>query len=355
VIELLDFVQTRGLPAAAVRARVALDIVEHETSEAAPANGSRVTVASVQIDESGRAQAPAVASHGHLATLLWEILAGRVAESDELPWSDPADDLPSGVLDTFASLTLRPAKDLPELRRRFAAGIRSHVASHDEVVRGLAGPERITLRAPPVQIEALRTLSAGEAEGIVTRVCPVVSLPVVARAPVEEQPRTTLDPWHAPGSDITQSAAVLAVDLQLPRRRRTWPFVAASLAAALVVIGLASRQRITSATSAAVESTAAVSPAAAAPSSVATSAPSAATSAAPAVQSQAVASAIAKLPPKAPQRFQVALPARPLPAQVTSPMTAEPITTSDAEVPPLASPPEPPAAPSETTEPTPIE
>lgn len=378
VIALLDFVQTRGLPTAAVRARIALDVAESESS-AASASAPRVTIASVEIDVTGRAHAPGVASHGHLATLLWEILAGRPAESDELPWSDPGDDLPAGVLDVFASLTLRPAKDLAELRRRFAAGIRSHVASHDEVARSVAEPqptERITLRAPPVQIEALRTLSAGEQAtneaGIVTRVCPVVTLPVsppvVVEAPVEEPPRSTLDPWAAAPLgvevfEITETSAALPLEPEMPQRRRTWPVVAACLVAALVLIGLAGRQRIATATSPAAEAPAAQSPAtqpaATQPADTqpaVTMAAASSTSAAPVATIVASASAsqtpTIKLPPRVAPRFQGAPFARLAQQPIEQ---AAPQTAPSAAAPPDVAPFSAPAAQPAPQEPTPVE
>ncbi len=373
--ELLDFVQTRGLPAAALRARIALDIVENEDEGAAlAADRPRVTVASVQIDEGGRAHAPACRSHGELATLLWEIIAGRVADSDELPWSDPADDLPPGVLDIFASLTLRPAKDLGELRRRFAAGIRSHAASHEEVARGLSGPERITLRAPPVQIEALRTLSAAGAaealataaspaapteDGIVTRVCPVVTLPVVVAPQVDDEPRSTFDPWNAPplNVEMTATSTSLAVEPDAPRRRRTWPFVGASMIAALALIGLASRQRIASAPTPVAASPAAVSPATAVSARAATAAavtPATETSAlspsTSAIPSQTALSAVAQTAPRVPPAFRVWPPTRSASAPAPTPSLAPPPEATEAA--PVA--PSPPDAPAATVEAPPI-
>ena len=304
VIELFDFVRTRPLPAA-VRVRIALDVAD--ASHGLGAKRPRVTLEAVRIDEAGLAHAPPCVSHGHLATLLWEIVAGRLADTDDLPWSDPAEDVPPAVLDTFASLQLRPARDIAELRRRFGAGVRSHAASHDEVVEALSSrgsptapapaPAPITLRAPAMQIEALRTLSAADEAKpeaatenlIATRVCPVVSMPAVFE-PVEEPPRSTLEPWNAPAPvDAAETSGSLVVEPELPRRRKTWPIVAASLAGALVLVGLAGRQRFAPASSnaraaVATEATSVTAPPAPAPVPTAdlvatTSAPSAAASA----------------------------------------------------------------------------
>jgi hypothetical protein len=347
VTALLDFIQTRGLPAAALRVRMALDVAEQDE---AGLTASRPTLARVNIDEHGRAHAPACATPDHLATLLWEIVAGRLAESDELPWSDPADDLPPGVLDTFASLTLRAPRDVPELCRRFAAGVCSHAAARDDVRRVLAvelDPDqigRVTLRVPAVQIEALRTLSVVGAsppkveDGIVTRVQPVVTppapVPPAFAPPAPETmaahlPRSTMDPWNAPLASSSEPEAE-------PQRRRTWPIVAACLVAALALLVVAGRQRIATATSTltdapASESTARVPAAPIAPSAKAAEAPSAPVAAAPTSSASTSASApatpspIAPPPPRSFPRYQAPTP----PPQVTAPAHREPSPAVD--------------------------
>jgi len=374
VIELLDFVQARGLPAAALRVRMALDVIDRDARPLAGEGAARVTLASVRIDTNGRAQAPACATHDHLATLLWEILAGRVAESDELPWSDPADDLPSGVLDTLASLTVRPANDFAELRRRFGAGIRTHASSHEEVLRALtaSGGNPITLRAPAIQIEALRTLSATEAAQpsaqdkaasteaastehlIPTRVFKVVSLPVVVSAPepepvainavVADHARTTMDPWNA--SPLNPEPAIAATgsaaEERVPPRRRTWPIVAACLAAAVALIVVASQRRTAPAMSAAAPATTseALAPSAVSLASAASPAP-----ADPGSASAALSVATASAPPRAvvktpvritPRKPMAPAPAPPADLQLPEPATEPPPLT---EPPPIAEPP----------------
>lgn len=170
---------TRSPPLApAVRVRVALDVLEEAIRAAPAANAAarRATIADVRLEPSGRARLAHPAT-SHLATLLWEIVAARLAETDDLPWSDPAEDLPAAVIDVFASLAVRPPAANEQLAQRFAAACAAHACERAQVQRAMpAGADSsqtiptsadakltnppATQPAPAMTLRTLRALSA---------------------------------------------------------------------------------------------------------------------------------------------------------------------------------------------------
>lgn len=131
-----------GLPGR-VRVRVALDVLEHCAHIAAASSGSggaRPTVGDVVLDDAGAATISRAGKPAQLMTLLWEILAGKAAPSDETPWSDPASDLPDDAMGALASLSMRPPSSAADLSKRFAAIAGATAASRADVVAALSRP-----------------------------------------------------------------------------------------------------------------------------------------------------------------------------------------------------------------------
>lgn len=180
VMSYLALIEAKRRVAPGVRARVALDVVEclgRRTTLLDSVRGARVRLAEVQLDGSGRVEnrraiARALEGAAHPTTLFWEILAGREADTDELPWADPATDLPDAVLDAFASLAVRPATSIADLATRLTPALRAHAATAAEteaecndrgaiatpVVPAPAQAAPITLRAPAKTADALRAM-----------------------------------------------------------------------------------------------------------------------------------------------------------------------------------------------------
>ncbi len=147
-----------GLPPS-VRLRYALDLVDHARRGAGGVAGARVKVEDVIVDGAGYAKLPRKVSAPHLSTLLWEMLAAAPAGSDDTPWTDPADDLPPEALDFFASISVRPAKDLDDLAKRFTPAAAS-AATRAEAKEAMEPREPAT-RTPVVPREnSMPTLPA---------------------------------------------------------------------------------------------------------------------------------------------------------------------------------------------------
>lgn len=203
-------VEAKRNVAPSVRARIALDVVESlgpRTAPLASARGRRVRVAEIALDPSGRVEnaraiAKALEAAAHPTTLLWEILAAREADTDELPWADPASDLPDDLLDAFASLTVRPPSSIADMTGRLLPALRAHAATREEVeaacrercaiatpvVPAPAQAAPITLRAPAKTADALRAMreDAEDADRSAPRALPE---PPRAPSPVPAAPR----------------------------------------------------------------------------------------------------------------------------------------------------------------------
>lgn len=289
----LDLASAHPLPIR-VRLRVALDILG---SRSTTQKRSRVSVKEIVIAATGKASvARLLGSHIEVATLLWEIVAARTAESDDLPWSDPAEDLPDAVLDVFAAWSVRRPTSMEELRSRFIAAVEPHTAASTEVAALVQPPEPqqaavatplaprpanpITVRAPAMQVQELQTLSRtmdhaltppaaeeapaeAEEDLFATRRCSVavveelVALTQVQPSKVEP---AAVEPIAAPSTPASiehsgslepfatedTAASANAEIVNLPRRNNARSFVAASLlacAAVLVVAGIKLRER----------------------------------------------------------------------------------------------------------------
>jgi len=195
-------------PVSAVRIRVALDVLE-EAARTRVKTSPRLTLSELELVD-GKAVVARVGTTGDISTLLWEVLAYRAADTDGMPWSDPAGDLPDAVLDAIASLTVRPAASLSELCARTKPALEAHASARLDLEDAFGGatvapvhtpvvpadPGRITMRAPALTVDTLRTISKQDAlvprpaRALPTRAVPAPRpSPAASSAPLGETPK----------------------------------------------------------------------------------------------------------------------------------------------------------------------
>lgn len=203
----LDPSRTWRLPAG-VRLRVALDILEQAANRPPPrgASAARASVRTLTIGVAGDPIVRQVGTAMQLATLVWEVLALEIADTDEMPFSDPPTDLPEAVGDVLMSLSVRPASSIADLRARTSAVFTAHASGRDAVVSALtvdpsapartpvvpsdASPNRVTMPAPAMTVARLRTMSKHDAAAASPP--PQVSPMPPAQAARKPPPRFTL-------------------------------------------------------------------------------------------------------------------------------------------------------------------
>ena len=181
-----------ALPAA-VRVRVALDVLE-QAARSSPSRTSpkRATVAEVTVNPIGYGVIPPMSSKAHLATLVWEVLAAKAADTDETPWGDPASDLPDAILDVMASLSVRPPESVGELLKRFSAAATPIAAPRREVLAavGASSPTAPSGSVePPAASRPLPTPLVPRDNGTAT--IPAPAMTAQALAAMTEEPSST--------------------------------------------------------------------------------------------------------------------------------------------------------------------